>query len=188
MEANIENNQNEPQGGVTLFKNALVYGLLTGGAYILASLLFYSLDVDPGSKVQYLTFLILIAGIIMGIKQFRDKHSGGFLSYVRCLGTGVVISVVVGIIMAIYVYLFFSYFDPGQLEKMAEMAEQRLVDQGLTDEQIDQAMVMTRKFMNPVFSAIMSIFSMAFWGTIISLIVSIFLKKNDESFDGAFNQ
>lgn len=188
MENNLDNNHEMKSGGDSLFSNALKFGLFTSAAYILVSLLFYVLDVDKTSWVQYLVFLVLIAGIVMGIIQFRDKQSGGFLSYGKCFSTGVLISLVVGLIIGVYIYLFMTFFDPGQIEEMAEMAEQKLVDQGMTDEEIDQAMVIARKFMSPVFSAISSVFSMAFGGAIISLIAAAFLKKNDNSFEGAFKQ
>ncbi|NTW23935.1 MAG: DUF4199 domain-containing protein [Lentimicrobium sp.] len=188
MENNLESSNEMKSGGVSLFNHALKFGLFTSGAYILVSLLFYVLDVDKSSWVQYLVFLVLIAGIVLGIIQYRDKHAGGFLSYGKCVTAGILISVVVGLVMAVYIYLFMTYFDPGQIEEMAEMAEQKLVDQGMSDEEIDQAMVIARKFMSPVFSAVSSVFSMAFGGAVISLIAAAFLKKNDDSFEGAFKQ
>jgi ABC-type transport system involved in cytochrome c biogenesis permease subunit len=169
---------------VSLFRNALNYGLYTSIGFIIVSLLFYALDVDRTGWVNYLTFIVLIVGIYFGIKTFRDKHSGGYLSYGSCLGTGVIISVVVGVVMAVYTYLFFQYFDPSELTKILEMTSQKLADKGLTDEQIDQAMAISSKFMTPAMMAISSIFGMALWGTIFSLLISIFLKKNDDSFTG----
>jgi len=42
------------------------------------------------------------------------------------------------------------------------------------------------KFMKPLWMAIMSIVMYTFWGTIISLIIGIFTKKEDPSFEGQF--
>jgi uncharacterized membrane protein len=106
------------------------------------------------------------------------------LSYGSCLGTGVIISAVVGLVLAVYTYVFFQFFDPSELMKIIEMTEQKMADKGLTDEQIDQAMAISSKFMSPVMMAVSSLFGMALWGTIFSLILSIFLKKNDDSFTG----
>jgi hypothetical protein len=188
MENVIENNPIENQGSESMLMHSLKIGLMTGVAYILVSLLFYVLDIPRDSWIQYLSFLILIGGIIIGTTQFRDKHSGGFLSYGRCLGSGVLISLTVGLVMAVYVYLFFKFFDPGEIAKMVEMAEQGMAEKGLNEQQIDQAMAMSKKMMTPGIMAILNIFSMVFWGTIFSLIISIFLKKDDQSFDSTFNQ
>jgi hypothetical protein len=172
----------------SLLNNSLKYGLLTGVAMVLLSLLLYVLDVTMSGWIQYASLVILLAGLIVGTIAFRDKCSGGFLSYGRSLGSGVLISVFAGLLMAIYSYLFFSFFDPGELVKLTQIAEEKMFEKGLTDEQVEQAMSMTKMFMTPVFISISSLFSMALWGTIFSLLASIFIKKNDNSFDGAFPQ
>jgi hypothetical protein len=41
-------------------------------------------------------------------------------------------------------------------------------------------------FMTPAFIAISSLFSMLLWGTVFSLLASIFIKKNNDSFEEAF--
>jgi len=146
-------------------------------------MLFYALDVDRTGWINYLTFIILIIGIIFGTKNYRDKYCGGFLSYGRCLGSGAIISIIVGVIMAVFTYLFYQYFDPSELQKIIEAAEQNMLDKGMTDEQIDQAMAFSRKFMSPAGMSVSLIFGLAFWGTIFSLIIAIFLKKNDDSFN-----
>jgi hypothetical protein len=172
----------------SLLNNSLKYGLITGVAMVLLSLLFYVLDVTMTGWIQYASLVILLAGIVVGTLAYRDKCSRGYLSYGRSLGSGVLISVVVGLIMAIYSYLFFNFFDPGELLKLKQIAEEKMFEKGLTDEQVEQAMSMTKMFMTPVFIAISSLFSMALWGTVFSLLASIFIKKNDDSFDEAFPQ
>jgi hypothetical protein len=177
---------NEPldaKNQTSLFRNSLNYGLYTSAGFILVSMLFYAFDVDRTGWINYLTFIILIIGIVIGTRVYRDKFSGGFLSYGRCLGSGVIISVIVGIIMSIFTYLFYQYFDPSELQKIIEAAEQNMVDKGMTDEQIDQAMVFSKKFMSPLGMSVSLIFGMAFWGSVFSLIIAIFLKKNDDSFN-----
>lgn len=170
----------------TLMNNSLKYGLFTGLAVILLSLLLYVMDLNGASWAQYISLLVLLAGVIMGTLAFRDKCNGGYISYGRSLGSGVIISLVVGVIMSIYTYLFFSFFDPGELLKLAQVAEEKMLEKGLTDDQVDQAMSMTKMLMTPAFIAISGLFSMLLWGTIFSLLASIFIKKNDDSFEQAF--
>ncbi|KAF0195667.1 MAG: hypothetical protein FD166_2840 [Bacteroidetes bacterium] len=167
----------------SMFRNSINYGLYTSAGFILVSMLFYALDIDRTGWINYLTFIILIIGIIIGTKSYKDKFCGGYLSYGRCLGSGVIISAVVGVIMAVFTYLFYQYFDPSELQKIVEIAEQNMADQGLTDEQIEQAMSFSKMFMSPVGMSVSMVFGMAFWGTIFSLIIAIFLKKNDDSFN-----
>lgn len=169
-------------------KQSVVFGAITGFALVLLSLLFYAIDLNTASWVQYVSLLVLFAGIVYGTITYRDKQGNGFLSYGRSLGFGVLISLFAGIVLGIYTFLFFQYFDPSQLEQIWKMAEDRMLDQGLTDEQIDQAMGFSKMFMTPIAISVSGIFSMVFWGTVFSLISSIFIKKVDDSFLGTFGQ
>ncbi|MBK6962748.1 MAG: DUF4199 domain-containing protein [Bacteroidales bacterium] len=172
----------------TLFQNSLYYGLLTGVAYIVVTLLYYALEVDRTGWLNYLTFIILIIGIFIGTKAYRDKHSGGFLSYGQSVGSGVMISLAVGVLMSVFTYLFYEFFDPSELAKIVDVAEQNMADQGLSDEEIEQAMAISSKFMTPLVMSVTVIFGMAFWGTIFSLIISLFIKKENDSFDATYSE
>lgn len=188
----MENSENTGQAvkeqKVSMLRHAITYGTYTSIGFILVSLLFYVLDVNRTSWVNYLTFLLLIAGIYMGAKSYRDQISGGFLSYGRSLGIGVLISLVVGVVMGIYTYLFFQFFDPAELVKIVDAAEQQMAEKGLTDEQIDQAMAISKKFMTAPVMSVSALFGMVMYGTVFSLIISIFVKKDDDSFNSAFPQ
>lgn len=190
MENFVENQADEPiaKAKISLVNHALRYGLYTAAAFVLFSLLLYSVDVSRTGWVNYLSFVILIIGIVIATIAYRDKINSGFLSYGRCLSIGVLISLVVGIVMAIYSYVFFSYFDPGALDKLLEASEQEMINRGMSDEEIDLAMPFTEKMMSPVFLSITSLLSMVLYGTVFSLITSIFIKKEDNSFEGAFRE
>jgi len=64
-----------------------------------------------------------------------------------------------------------------------QQAEDKMFESNpeLTDEQIDMAMGMTKKFMNPGMMAGMAFLAYTFFGLIFSLLASIFIKKEDGS-------
>ncbi len=188
MENLSDNVAKQSEKQTSLLQNSLYYGLLTGVAYIVVSLLYYALEVDQTGWLNYLTFIILLIGIFIGTKAYRDKHSGGFLSYGRCVGSGVMISLVVGIIMSVFTYTFYEFFDPSELTKIVDLTEQKMADQGLSDQEIEQAMAISSKFMTPLVMSLTVVFGMVFWGTIFSLIISIFIKKENDSFDATYSE
>ncbi len=172
----------------SLLINSMRYGLYTAGAYILVLLVLYAMSVGSTNWLNYITLLVIAAGIFWGTRVYRDKHNQGFLSYGRSLGSGVLISLFAGVIIAIYTYLFYTYFDTSAMAKLLEEAELKLLERGLTDEQVDQAMVMTSKMMSPGFMSLSVVFSTVLWGTLFSLIIAIFVRKEDNSFDAAFKE
>ena len=62
-----------------------------------------------------------------------------------------------------------------------------MLQKGMTEDQIEAAMTMTSKMFTPGWMSIMGLFGSVFIGTIISLLSSIFIKKqpNEDTFDEA---
>lgn len=172
----------------SVLNNALKYGLYTGCAYVLVSLMFYALDMDKITWLNYLTYIIMIAGIVLATINYRDKLNGGLITYGKGVSTGVIIGVVVGIVMAIYLWIFFTYINPNGISEILEMTEQKMAEQGLSDEMIDKQMTMSGKFIKMPLMNIFGMIGYIFSGLIISLITSAILKKNDDSFNATFNQ
>lgn len=175
--------ENKPNNFI---RHTLSYGSLTGGGLILFSLLMYSFDINLQSPLMYLAFIILATGVFFGIISFRDNYLGGFISYGKCISVGVMISLSASILLAIYSFLFFTFFDQSSIQKILDLTEEKLVQKEMTEEQIEMAMKYTAKFTTPIWKSAISILSYTFWGTIISLIIGIFTKKTDPSFEGQF--
>lgn len=178
----------ESQNKTSLFKNALTYGLYTAAAYVLLSLLYYALDIYRITWLNYLTYIILIAGIVLATINFRDKINGGFISYGKAFLTGLYISLITGIVFALYSWVFYTYIHPDGIRELIELTEQAMVDRGMSDDMIDAQIEMSAKFMKMPLLNVVAFVGMLFWGIIISLITSAFLKKNDDSFNTTFSQ
>ena len=159
------------------------YGLFFGLCGIASFLLFYFTGANMQSSwPNYVTYILLVMFIVMGIKSFRDETLGGFISYGKSLGTGVLISVFGGIIVGAFTALFFIYIAPEMTEKIIQAAQQDMVEKGMSEDQIEMTGNMTRKFMTPMWLFFFSILGNAFMGLIFSLIISIFMKKEQNPF------
>src|SRR5687767_12976370 len=131
-------------------KVAMTYGAMYGLAAVIVSLIFYFSGTDIQSKMPtMISYLLLIIFIVMGIKSYRDQELNGFISYGKSLGTGVLIGVFGGFITGFYTVILFTMIDPGLAQKIIDASEQKLLDQGMSEEQIAMAMTWTRKFMSP---------------------------------------
>ena len=165
-------------------KVAMNFGALNGLAAIALTLLFYFIGTDIQSMIPTITgYAVMILFISMGIKSYRDEDLGGYISYGRSLGTGTLISLFAGILFAVFMVIFFNYIAPELPQKIIEGTQQKLAERGMSEEQIEQAMSMTKKFMSPIFLFIFQIVGSVFAGFIISLFVSIFMKKEQNPFN-----
>jgi hypothetical protein len=167
----------EAQNSTGMVKPAFYYGLLTAIGLILLTLIIYFADLLEAKWVSWVGYLILIAGVVIGTRAYRDEVRGGFINYGTALGFGTLSMFFAALIASVFTYLFYVFIAPDALAKMKILAEVRALEANpnLTDQELD----MILRFISPTLMAITTVFSYTFFGFVISLITSAFLKKND---------
>ncbi len=163
-----------------ILKTWLNYGLIAAVILIVLDLVFYVLDLPRESYIRFVAYLVFIGGIIWAAKSYRDIHSDGMISLGKSFSIGFMTGLFAAFFVALYTFIFLKYFDPSVITEAMEMAEDRMLDNpSLSDEQIDQALAMTKRFMNPLMMALMGFIWNIVIVAVISLIASIFIKKED---------
>lgn len=162
----------------SLWKSSFTSGIYLGIVLILISVILYVAGFTFEKWVQFITYPILIAGAVYAQLSYR-KSLGGEITYGQSLGVGVMAIVFASVLSSIYVYLLYTVIDPGLMEQLRVVTEQRIVEQGkVSEEQLDTVMNMAMKFQTPPIMAVMGVLGGALIGLIISLITAIFTKKN----------
>lgn len=177
--------QNNTQQGNSFMKSAMTFGLITGLVVVVYTLLLYMTDsyLTKNSFLGILQWVFIAIGIYWGIKSYRDQYEGGYITYGKSLGLGALISVFAGVIMGIFTYLLYVVIDPELMEKSIKLAQEEMLRSGLSEERVAAATKLQQQFTSPIIMLISSVFSMAFFGTIISLVVSIFTKREKPMFN-----
>lgn len=163
---------------VNPWKANLTNGVILALVGITYSLILYFMDKSADKNLGYLLIVIQIVVLFFLLKSYRDNTMHGQITYGQSVGAGVIISLYYAIATSLFTYLLYTVIDPGLVAKQLAVAEEGMrAKGGLTDAQIDTAMQFTAKFMKPTVMAIAGIFGGILWGTIISLLISIFIKK-----------
>ena len=157
------------------------YGLMLAGASILLGLIQYATGTHLEQNLinGILGFGIFIIFIILGIRKFKANNNQ-FMSWEQGLKIGVGIAVLAGLIGAIYQYIFVTFIEPDMMNQMLEIQNQKMIDQGKTEEEIEAANEMSKKFQTPILIAAFGIIASAIGGFIISAITSAIMKKTEE--------
>jgi hypothetical protein len=162
---------------VNAWKTNLTNGLIMGSVGIVYSLIIYVLDLTFNPYQGYAGMVIQLGVLYFLLKSYRDNIRHGQITYGQSVGAGVIIYLYYGIIISLFTYLLYTVIDPGLVKKSLAFAEESMVKKGVPQAQIDAGMALTSKIMKPAITAVFSLFGSLFGGTIISLIVSIFIKK-----------
>jgi hypothetical protein len=160
----------------------LGYGVIIALAIIVFSLILFLLNMTQGSGLEYLTYLILFGGLFLAQTNYRNKYMGGYIEYGKAFTVGLLSCVFLSLIMGIYTFVFFRYIDPGAMEEAMTIAEQKMMDKGLSDMEIEQGMAIARKFSGVGMYTFMAVFGNILIGAILSLITAIFVKRENTDF------
>jgi hypothetical protein len=160
-----------------VWKDNLVNGLILGLIGVVYTLVIWILDLSFNKNIGYLFLLVEIVILFFLIKSYRDNHMHGTISYGQALGAGVIIFLYSTIITSIFSYLLNTVIDPELMQKGLAAQEQVLLDRGLTQEQVDQALKVAAKMMKPAISIPIGLVANMFFGLILSLIAAAFVRK-----------
>ncbi len=166
---------------VSVKKIALNYGLILALLSIVVSVIAYVTNnhIDRPWWVSVLSTIVMVGVIVYGLKTFKSENNG-FLSIAEALKVGLAISLIAGIIGAFYNYIFITIIEPDFVIQMLDMTRDQMIEQNpdMAQDQMDLAMGITEKMMQPSIMSAIGIIMTLFFGFIISLISGLIMKVN----------
>ena len=167
---------------VSVKKIAINYGVLWGLGGVVTLIVAYAMNAHVGTNYvkSIVDTLIMIGAIVLGLKAFK-KDNGGYMSLGEALKTGLGISVIAGLIGAIFFYVFVNFIDPGMIDKMLEVQREQAIlsNPDIDMAALDQGMEMSKNFMQPWLMSTFAIIGTLFFGFIVSLISGLIMKRTN---------
>lgn len=160
-------------------------GLYTGLVLIILGLIVNILELqslrEGWGSFLYSTISLGI-GIFLTHKAYKEQGNG-LMSYGQGLGIGTVLGIVAGVLSAIFSVVYLTYIDPELMDSIMDMQRIKMEEQGMSDAEIDQAMDMASNFQSPGMLFLFATLGTIFYAFLVSLIVSIFTKRNDPAME-----
>lgn len=157
------------------------YGVVLGLLVVLIGVVTYSLGqvYDPNIVFKILQYLIPLVVIYLGIKKFRELNENS-LTLGEAIKTGLGISLIGGIILAIYTFLLTNYIEPDYFTEYFELYETKLQNESpnMSDEQLEMSLAMTKKMSGTWITIGFVIMTSLFGGLIYSLVSGFILKRD----------
>ena len=164
------------------WKPALIYGVILGFVSVFISLVFYFIGMSTENWTNWVNWLVSIVLLVYLMIQYRNVHLGGYASFgqifLMVLVAAGIISTIIGVI---YQYLLLTYIDPGLLEQIKIIAEERIMNNPRIPESMyDDILERMEKRMTVGYMMRMGLIIGPVFNAFIGLIVAAFIKKEED--------
>jgi hypothetical protein len=161
-------------------------GLIISGALVLLQLVFYIFEIDMFNitisilyqlaTIVFITWMMARASI-----RFRDKYLEKRITFTQCFLMGLMAGLLATIIISLYNYVFYAFFDPDALIKQADKVRE-MIDSNANIPDEDKAKIMEgiQQRFEPLNSLKNSLIFMGILSLILSLIASLFVRKKEK--------
>jgi len=147
------------------------------------ALLSDSLSLTTRMIFGYATMILGFSLIFVAIKNYRDNHSGGQITFGKALGIGLLITLIASTVYVVVWLIDFSYFVPDfgekyQAQALAEMKASGASAAEIKKQGAEMAATFQKYNTSFTFRAMFTYLEIAPVGIVISLITALILKKN----------
>ena len=160
---------------------AINFGLLLSAYNVITGLLlvFLNLQYQNNSTIGLINLGVIIGVIFYGIYYFK-KSNDGCINISEALKTGIGISLVSGVISALYSIILVYIIDPDFIEKTLEFQKKILLekDKNLTIENANKMVDLQKKLTGPLTTSGFIIIFNLFIGFIVSLVGGLIFNKS----------
>lgn len=159
----------------------IVKGVILSAISIVFAIIVYVFNLYEMSLLSYLNYAVFLGGLIYGAILYANQNNNN-VTFGNVFAHGFKTTAVVIVITSIYTILSFKVLFPDMLDKVLEISRKKMAENPkMTDEMIEQAMAMTKKFFVP-FALGGTIIGTGILGAIGAAIGAGVAKKNPNPF------
>lgn len=152
----------------------LKWGLILGLMMIIMGIIINMFHMyESNSFVQIISLILLVSSLWMAISEYKGFNDG-FGNFGELFGLGMLVLGISVVLSSIFTYINMTIIDPEIVDAIKELQIIEMEKQGLSDDQIDQAL----SFMTPGFMVAIAFLIQAFVGTIVALLTAAIFKNN----------
>ena len=144
---------------------------------VIIGLITYLLGLSDSNYFKYLGIIAMVAVVILGLFEYRDKLNGGFASFSDLFKVGLLIGLLLAVISSIWTFIYMNILDTEMISRIILQTEIDLESKGMSDKEIKQAIEISKKFMTPISMLIMGFASSLFISGLVSLVSAIVIKN-----------
>lgn len=171
-------------------KNALVFGTIAGlivamWMVIAVAVCYNNADTKANMWMGYGSMIVAFSFIFVGIKNFRDKYNGGFVTFGKAFKTGLYIALVASTMYVLTWLVVYYFFIPDFMDKYTshEIAQAKSAGASLAEinQKKAQMATYTQMYKNPLMVIVLTYLEILPVGLVIALIAALILKRRPDN-------
>ena len=163
---------------ITTGKIGKKYGLIYGLVGLIAAIIPMVLEIQSGILIVVPTIVAIVI-YVFADKEFREAN-GGYMSFGEGFRINITAAVIAGVIRSLGNYLYIKVIDPGYQERARQLSIDKMREQGMSEEQIEQSMGFVGTMGNPELGILLGIVWAVLGALIVGSIVAAILKNEKE--------
>jgi len=172
-------------------RNVLIFGSIAGAIPLLWFLIAITTlpnvaETENGMWYGYASMLIGNIFLVIGVKNYRDKHNGGYISFWKAFKVGILIALIAATLyVALWLIFFYSSSTgPAIIDRYMENMHNDLVASGASAQEIAKQDAEMKEFavmyQNPFVNALFTYMEILPMGILFTLITALAMRKKDK--------
>ena len=153
------------------------YGLILAGVAIVYFLALTFANVDTTEGIGRWGNIVFYIGAIYLAQKYFMENGDGFMSFGQGMSITFWAGLVCSAIYSAFFYVYLKFIDVSFVETIKQKQIEKMQEQGMSDEQIDQAMSIASNFMTPEVMLFFALVGGVIFIVIVGLIVTIFTQR-----------
>ena len=166
----------------------MTYGLIIALVIIIIAVITWIFNLETAKWMRYVNWVAYFAVLYFCLVNWRDNYNGGYIKYGKALRAGILFMFFASIIYAFYNVIYLTWIDPDAVERMLDLMEEEYYRRAMPEEQVTAAMAFAAKLKGPGMQFFSVVVGTTFLGVILSLIVSIFVKREGDPYQQAMSE
>lgn len=167
-------------------KIVLIFGLVIGtilcaNMIVMINLMYSSPDFKGNDIVGYAAMVVLFSLIFFGVRNYRNKHLGGFISFGKAFKTGALIALVASTMYVVIGLSYYYLFVPDFIDVYTSYVLKNCNCTGAELQAKTAEMANFKEmYKNPLFAILITYSEVLPVGLVVALVSALILKKKSK--------
>jgi len=162
---------------IILLFGLIIGAILSANMIVMVNMIYTNADVKGNDAVGYAAMVVMFSLIFFGVRNYRNNHLNGFITFGKAFRIGALIALVASTMYVVVWLLYYYLFVPDFMDVYADYVLEKCTKEDLPA-RTAQMENMKELYKNPLFVILMTYAEVLPVGLIVTFISALVLKKS----------